>query len=222
MLNIMENEKPKITKIEKPILQKPVLIKEAGKKADLNITLDTKTSSVIEYDREGLSLKFESAPGLFKELGKEVLESLSTENRNSYFISYGLMRKEKDSIISTSGLVVNPVYANATNRTKVDAPPEFRKLWQLCWKRPDQLQMAKSKGYKYVTQDDPVTGFSRDARGHWIVGVAGAIELELMKVPKVIYDGIKNKYREESRLRNASLEDESRENLKRLGAKKVI
>ena len=186
------------------------------------ITIDTDVKDIVKLDSEGVSLSFESSPGKFKHLSEDVLGLLSKMNVSSYWVSYGLMRKEQDQIYSTDGIKISPRDATATHRTNVTiTDPDWGKKWHLCWKRPDQLQKAKSDGYQVVAKTDPVAGFARNPSGLITVGVAGDDELVLMKVPQDIFLAIKRSISNESRRRGAAIKDQYNDQVERLGGKTV-
>jgi hypothetical protein len=198
-----------------------VKVKPEVKITKVIITIDTKLSDVIKYDREGIQMIFESTPGKFLELGDEIVKALSSQARMNYLVSYGLMRKERDTLTSTPQVTVRGRFAKAADRLAVDAPPEWSKKWHTCWKRPDQLHAALGMGYTYVTRDDPISGFMTDPAGHYIVGVAGAEELVLLKIPRETYEAMQKANRDESKRRNQIMDEETKENIRKLGGKPI-
>ena len=190
------------------------------KKTILKIDLDTSLTDVLKYDKEGLELSFETSPERFKHLGKEIVEALSRSNKKNYWVSYGMMRKEKDDLSSTPQIQINPRYASANTQFEFNVTdPGFKAKYTCSWLRPEQTQSARVNGYTFVEKSDPIECFNRDSQGRPIVGVTGAVEQVLMKIPTEIYVKRKNAARAESMRRGSMAEDKIMAILEEAGGK---
>jgi len=164
-------------------------VKTAGNPGgNIKITLDTQVSDLVDYDKSGTKLFFDSTPGRFLVLPDDTLKSLSKDNQVAYLMAKVSNIEEMKSKASppTPNFKVRSGFATATRRLKVDIPPELLAKFHFCWKRPEELQDARGIGYEVVPKGMVETfgnkGADADRAAH-VVGKEGAEELVLMYIP---------------------------------------
>jgi hypothetical protein len=191
------------------------------------ITVDKSVESVIQSDKEGVVLLFDSAPGKFLKLPDDVIRGLSERNKSSYFAALGAFtfEEQQKGLEPTKGFNINPYKAEAGARLEVKYPDGWLKKWHPCWKRTDELQACQTQGYVFVRgngEDAGVVSYAFDeSRGLHVVGIKGHEELYLMKVPVDAYKAIMSVSEERSRLNNGELERKFMEEAETLGGKPV-
>jgi hypothetical protein len=184
------------------------------------ISLDNSIESVVELDKSGEKLFFESDQGKFLELPEDIVRGLSAKNKESYLFALLAHKKESVAPQPSPGLRIQPEFAKASDRLDFEYTPEFRAKFHPCLKRPDELRRALAEGYTYVTSSDGVKGFlSPDARGNIFVGVAGYPEMYLMKIPVEIYEKRLKEVENRSQAFNKAVDEQTIETLGKLGGK---
>ena len=163
---------------------KPVIVakkkvdSEIGKK--IPITLDMREEDIIHLDKDGYKLIFDTTEdNKFRILPKNILDELSRENRERYYLVYGQWKTDLDAK-PTEGIKIRPNFSSAITRLEVlNKKPEYG----YGWVRPDQLQRVDYEGgYPCVDPDVITFGNTEDKHKHTISG-GGIVELILCQWP---------------------------------------
>ncbi len=226
MADIEKKDIP-IEKIEKdvkaaPAKKKAKVIKAEDTKERRLITIDNTPEEVVSLDREGVLLSFEDEPGKFLELPEKMVEELSGNAYASYMFSLGsnvyLKKKKEHPEDFASGVTVEPRYATATARLKVEGQnPGMHP----CWKRPDELQQAAYEGYR-IAHGESLRTFMGEGDMVHKVGALGKDELVLTECPQELHDAHMKRVEDKSKSRIASVEREAIEDMRRSGGKAYV
>lgn len=169
-------------------------IENARKKAaSLHVRASTSDSEMLQYDTEGVRLKFDSAD--FAERGDEVLSKLHYENSRDYFLArteWLQAKKAADRPKDAPRIeVLDPLARRAVDKINVRiTDPEWEKRNHTFWAAAEDVEEHKEIGYRLVTKDDPVkVRCGHNAADHIALrGKGGADELVLMAVDKDRYE----------------------------------
>jgi hypothetical protein len=168
------------------------------------VRIGDKFEDVIELDRQGAVLIFESDKGKFLELAEAQIRELSHENRKSYTVSQALNQKHNPAMDGFSAKLT--VGETRNRRSEIEAmikgtaptASAMKKLMAYVgggfkhrWARPDKLEHWKELGYDFVKPDEKGLPADPDAlvnvRANGAVfstRVSGTVdELILMRAP---------------------------------------
>ncbi len=210
-------EGKKVEKVE--IIEKVEEVKKTGEmKKKEEISIDFTPQEVVSLDKEGYILTFDDMPGRFLDLKENVLNKLSKFNRTSYLVSEGLHARRKREAsnpedFATPGLKVNPGYATATARLKVQ---NMTPGMHPCWKRPDELRQASYDGYTVARGKEIDTFMGEEGDVHK-VGAYGQDELILMQIPEETADQRMKDVVDKSNRRSEAVKSNAIEDLRRGG-----
>jgi hypothetical protein len=191
-----------------------------------NVDIDTSVENVIQYDKEGKKLFFDSDTGKFLQLPENVFRGLSSENQVSYLLaekSAKIEMKQKENP-PTPDLSIISNKAMAGELLDVIYPPGFREKWHVAWMRPDKTPYYLNRGYSYVTASDGVTSYGsqydKDKNYHF-VGRGGNVELVLLKLPLEQHKRMVKQYSDESKIQADGFIEESKDAMKRSGVESI-
>ena len=183
------------------------------------IVVKSKTTqkAILEANNKGIQLVFDLES--FKELPEAVLNQLSYKNTMAYQMTRNASKKVEESsdLSPLPAYAVTPEYASASAQLVAKGQdPKFH----YCFKRPDEIGACRAMGYVFA-KDPKIQCFNRDAAGVPIVGVAGNVELVLMKIPIEKYRALRQVAEDESKKRDGAVADTAGENIKKQGLKVV-
>lgn len=194
-------------KIEKKEIEESVNINEKVKDAD-----------IVKADKAGLKLIFN--PERFRVLPEKVLKQLSYKNVMAYTVVREAWKRINEAEESMSNppfpaYAITPEYASATAQLAIHGGD--KKKWHYCWKRPDEVGGCLAVGYVYA-DDKEIRAFNRDKKTSApIVGVAGNVELILLKIPVAKYKALQRIHQDESRRLDGAVKENAKEAMRRQG-----
>lgn len=173
------------------------------------IDIDTKISTMVEYDQEGKMLTFNTDPDRFKDLSKDVLKELSHENRMRYAQAkeiYKVLSEEAQEDQSWKDEInIDEQYASPSKRLEVKNPTDGYKYYNA---NPGNIGQYEQLGYHVVPDSDPASiGMSGSKK----IGTLGRDELVLMRTTKENYEKIQEQKREKREKRKGAAEQSGRD-----------
>jgi hypothetical protein len=146
----------------------------------------TTDEEILKYEEDGCIIKFDDVS--FREIPEKVIEKLSYVNRQNYWVSKGanmaVKRHEKRVDEGFGDIqIVDPLGGKASNKLDTRNVP---KGTHVCWKRPDEVDECKDKGYQLVKNDDKIRtpGATATSTSRVIKGRDGKDDLVLMSIPE--------------------------------------
>lgn len=194
-------------------------------KDDKMITLDTSMEKVIDWDRNGDRLVFDTTPGRFKALSAEELDQLSSWTKNLYHVMKGQADSEQRAAEapSTPGLEISGRFISPGQKLAVNYPEPFLKEWHPAWLRCDEHRGNIGKGYTTVTDEDVETATPNVGGGTTkLVGDSVYKEYELMKLPLKEYERRRDETAAISTQRVKSVEKSAIDQMRRAGGKEFV
>lgn len=188
-------------------------------KSDNKVKVETglqTTADILQLDKDGKFLFFESAPGKFVELDRSTINKLSERNKISYLSALGSNRLERESVKTpqTPNLSVRPAIVMAGMKLEVTGK---NPAWHYVWKRPDELHTATAEGYWEVDNSGGEKSFFKDFTGRHVVGKEGHEDLILMATTQENYKARLRAISEKSRRFDVANTEGAKEALERLG-----
>lgn len=148
----------------------------------VDIFIDTSADKVIGWDAEGRTLRFVPTNGVIKELGKELVEALSSRNRANYTYAYGeMMFDQKHRAPAPPPEIVIDV-SGASARMKMEIKGGSGR--RIVWKARRNIEKFLQMGWKVCSADDVKT-YGRTAGPHRIKSTSepGVDDLVAMEMP---------------------------------------
>jgi hypothetical protein len=173
--------------------QPPKPTERAEKAAELHVCSSTEEAQIVQSDREGGKLRFDSED--FKTLPDAVLSQLHYENTRDYFLAKASWEMGKKAPKRKPGEprleILDPLARRAMDKIDVKVTdPEYDSRWHTFWASAEDVDVHKDIGYSLVGKDEPVkVRCGSNASGHIALkGAGGRDELVLMKVEKKRYE----------------------------------
>lgn len=173
---------------EKPVTGEQLTEKSnslSGKKIAVN-AIDMTEDEVLEYDRKGATLVFDTTPGRFLKLSEKGVQALSQWNRDRYRVCLDVWSElVKDDPLAdlVEGIEFGPNRGTAQERLHIDGRNKDFVYW---WERPERVYAKQAAGWQVVQGTGEKTIHSRGERIHKI-GKKGEEELVLMRLPKKLW-----------------------------------
>lgn len=174
------------------------------------ISVDTKLSTMLQYDQQGKLLTFNTDPDKFKELTKEEMMELSNENRMRYWQAREIYRSLKEEEEDGDNdwkhdISIDEQYASPTERLEVKNPTPGYRYYKAS---PSKMGRHEKKGYHIVPDSDPAyIGMS----GKKKIGTMGKDELVLMRTPIENYKKLNEEKRKKRERMKGSPEQSGRD-----------
>lgn len=164
-----------------------------GKKVVVR-AVDTTVEKIVELDKEGATLVFDTSSDGFVKLQDEDLVKLSKWNRDRYLVAREIWEEiqgaGKDPLLEiVQGIEFGPNRGSATARLHIEGRDKNCVYW---WATPDRVYEKMTQGWVPVQGGMEKTLHSRDGRVHRI-GKKGEEELILMKMPREKWQQIQRK-----------------------------
>lgn len=141
------------------------------------ISVDTSISDMLEYDRNGELLSFETSEEGFKNLSSDVVKELSFDNKMRYRFAKDFYQQETktDNADWKDRIQVTEQYASPIERTSVKNPEPGKRYYL---STPEKISKHESEGYRVVSDNSKTSiGLS----GRKTIGTLGKEELILME-----------------------------------------
>ena len=173
------------------------------------ISVDTKLSTMLQYDQQGKMLTFDTDPGKFKELTKEEMMELSNENRMRYWQAkeiYKALKEEEDGENDwKQHISIDEQYASPSERLEVKNPSSGYRYYKAS---PSKMGKHQKKGYEIVPDSDPAhIGMS----GKKKIGTMGKDELVLMRTTEENYQKLQEEKDKQNERRKGAPEEGGRD-----------
>lgn len=171
------------------------------------ISVDTKLSTMLQYDQQGRVLTFDTDPGKFKELGKETLMELSNENRMRYWQAKEINKALEADAESdwNNDITIDEQYASPSERLEVKNPSKGYRYYNAS---PQKMGLHEKNGYHIVPDSDKASiGMS----GKKKIGTLGRDELVLMRTTEENYKKLQKRKKEQRERRKAAPEQSGRD-----------
>jgi len=189
----------------------------SGKKIVVN-AIDNNEDEVIQLDKEGATLVFDTSPGRFLELKK--VELLSKWNRDRYLVCKDVVEAQKQSDPVSEvigGIEFGAIRGSAMNRLEIrNADPRFRYWWEM----PERVYSKVAQGWQVVNGTREKTIHSVDGRVHRI-GKKGSEELILLRIEKEKAAVLAKERVEKDKKLRLNVEKSAEEGMLKVGSKLV-
>jgi len=158
-----------------------VKVNEQKGKVMSNISIDTSMEDMLKYDESGELLVFDSTPGRFMDMPKEIIDELSKANRVRYYMAKRSWELEKKEAENDDGwkndIVIQEQYASPTERMSIKGADPNLSYYLAT---PEKMHKHAAKGYSKVAPGAASIGLS----GSNTMGTLGNTEYVLMQTTK--------------------------------------
>jgi hypothetical protein len=137
--------------------------KQAPKRRNVPVTADWSEESVVQWGQEeGVTLFFD--PNSFRELSQESVDKLDFYSAQSYWQAYNAWKEKKRQEEAQRPAnyedlkIKDPLSQAYTDKLKL----RERRGWHQTWKRPDEVEAAKSVGYREIREQRKIGKKDKD------------------------------------------------------------
>ena len=203
------------------IVEKVEKVKKTPKKVvkelkELLVSIDTPLVSMLQCDRDGYVLYFESDVGRFKKLSEDVVRELTPDSKMRYMASYGLWvgAERHGKSPATKGLTIIPRLASATARLEVK---NRKPGMHYAWATPNDMAARAYEGYQVSTDPELETFQGQGEGGSHRVAALGVDELVLMETSDEVADARRGAIEKKSQDRNVQYQDRALKGIRQDG-----
>ena len=218
--------------VKEDLVVDPDKVVEVVKGKSIEITLDTSDKDVLDYDKKGKTLHFNSDIGRFKALRDVVLQNLSKRVRQDYFLAFDEHQQNtKEALNPFRDLnlkVTLPGGGTATSKLDV---LNKQKGFHYAWRRPDERGVAEYEGAVPVQKGElnregkeigVLSGTALTGSSFTIKDSGGDEELVLYKIPTELYEAKLKEVGDKSRQRNGVVVDATKKEMENSGVTAFI